>query len=93
MITIHIPRRQQRMFTRESAADFSRMAARFESAVMFQHGSRTINGKSLLGLLSFGDVAADVLVSIDGADEVAAERDVRAFFESGIWGQGLGVRD
>lgn len=81
MITIKLPCEHKRLFSRESAADFSYLAARYESAVMFLHGNRTINGKSLLGLLSFGNVQnGDVYVAIDGADEAEAEAAIRDFF-------------
>lgn len=81
MILIPLPQIHRRLFTHDSAADFSCLTARFESSIMLLHGNRTINAKSLLGLLSIGDVRGDeVFLSIDGADEKEAAGEMHRYF-------------
>ena len=55
------------------ATYFVQKANEFESSVWIESGSRKMNAKSLLGIMSLGIVTgAPVTVSADGSDEVDA---------------------
>jgi phosphotransferase system HPr (HPr) family protein len=58
--------------TRLRAEKFVVEACRFESSIIIRHSNRTINGKSMLGLLSLGKIDGDVTLICDGADEKRA---------------------
>jgi len=56
-----------------AAARFVKLAARFRSQVKVTRGSRTTDGKSILGLLLLAAARGSALtVSADGPDEVEA---------------------
>ncbi len=56
-----------------AAARFVSLASRFESQIRVTRGSRTMDGKSILGLLLLGAARGTHLeVSADGADEAQA---------------------
>ena len=75
MITMQIPMREEYLFSQENASALAFMLSRFEASVMIHDQNRTVNAKSLLGILSLGYVQSEQLeFIIDGADE----NDVRA---------------
>lgn len=61
------------------------LASRFSSRILFDCQSRTINGKSMLGLLSLG-VTGDAPVTLicEGEDEEEAARELKRLLDSGI---------
>ncbi len=82
MTTLRIPVSGQMMFTQESATQFVQLLSRFDSAVMIHDLNRTINAKSLLGILSLGFIHSEELVfSVDGTDEKATCETIEGFFK------------
>lgn len=82
MIAIIVPvTNSESVFTHESAASFVQMMSHFDSTVMLHDANRVINGKSLLGLLSLGIIAAGELkMFIDGTDEDDAAQAIGDYF-------------
>ena len=63
----------------------AQVAGNFESRVLLEHRNRVINGKSMLGLLSLGGTGEDpVMITVEGADEEEASRELRRLLEEGI---------
>lgn len=62
----------------------ARVAGGFESRVLLEHRNRVVNGKSMLGLLSLGDTGNDpVVMTVEGADEAEASREIQRLLEEG----------
>lgn len=81
MKNLTIPLLSDHPFTQESAAVFINTLAHYDASVMICDGNRTINAKSLLGVLSLGRLAAPVLhFTIDGIDESAVEEMLIHYF-------------
>jgi len=61
------------------------LAGRFSSRILFEHKNRTINGKSMLGLLSMG-VTGDMPVTliVDGEDEKIAAQEIKKLLDNGV---------
>ena len=56
-----------------AAARFVKLATQFRSRIAVAHGSRSVDGKSILGLLLLAAARGSGLdISADGADEVEA---------------------
>ena len=71
----------------------AQLAGRFSSRILLEHQTRTINGKSMLGLLSLGDTGEDPVTLIaDGEDEEAAAREMKELLITGV-APPKGVRD
>ena len=82
MTTLRIPVTEQMMFTQESATQFVQLLSRFDSSVMIHDHNRTINAKSLLGILSLGFIHSEELVfSVDGTDEKATCETIEGFLK------------
>ena len=61
------------------------VAGRFHSRILFEHRNRTINGKSMLGILSLGATGADpVVLTVEGDDEEAAFAEVEGMLKNGV---------
>ena len=60
--------------TSQEAEKFIAAACRFESSVLFQYNNKTINAKSVLGLLSLGKLDGELIIACNGADEENAAR-------------------
>ena len=61
------------------------IAGGFNSRIIFEHKSRTINGKSMLGILSMGVTGHDpVTLVVDGADEEEAFEAMKTMLEEGV---------
>ena len=54
MITLKLSIKHNFPFTQEAAARFAQMLSRYEASVLLRDAHRTINAKSLLGILSLG---------------------------------------
>ena len=61
------------------------VAGKYNARILFEHNNRTINGKSMLGILSMGVTGSDpVTLSIDGEDEKEAMAEIRKLLENGV---------
>ncbi len=61
------------------------IAGGFSSRILFEHKSRTINGKSMLGILSMGVTGHDpVTLIVDGEDEEQAFEQMKTMLEEGV---------
>ena len=61
------------------------LASRFSSRVIFEYNSRTINGKSMLGLLSMGMTAdRPVTLICEGEDEETAALEIKRLLDGGV---------
>lgn len=73
MISKEIVVRCESGLHKEQAAFFVQKAYEFECGVWLESGSRRMNAKSLLGIMSLGVVTGDVVtLSADGKDQEAA---------------------
>lgn len=82
MKTVRIPLNEQFLFTQENAGQLARSLAKYDSSIMIHDDNRTVNAKSLLGILSLGYVSSPCLVfSLDGTDEEEACETVLRFFQ------------
>ena len=56
------------------------VASRFESKITIESGAKTVNAKSIMGMMSLGlDTGEKVNVVVDGADEAAALEDIEKY--------------
>lgn len=61
-------------------AELVQVASKYESRVYLEHGSRKVNAKSIMGMMSLGaPVGETVEVMIDGIDEERAMEEIAAF--------------
>ena len=68
-----------------AAARFVRLAGDFQSRILVTRGHRTIDGKSILGLLLLAAARGTVLdISAEGVDETEALAALCALTESGF---------
>ena len=68
-----------------AAARFVKVASRFRSRIQVTRGARTMDGKSILGLLLLAAARGSVLeVTVDGADEQDALASLCALAERGF---------
>ena len=72
-------------FARKQIEYLVQTAGRFSSHIMYVHQCRTINGKSMLGLLSLGATGdAPVQVIVEGEDEEKAAATLKKILEDGV---------
>ena len=72
-------------FNRDQVMRLMQATCRYDCHIMFLHNNRTINGKSMLGLLSLGETGQEtVVIQFDGPDEEQAMRDIRILLEGGV---------
>lgn len=75
-------------FKREQAILLSNTANDYVSHIMMEYGNRTINGKSLLGLLSLGAVGPEpVKLRIEGDDEREAAEELYSVLQNALGGK------
>ena len=56
------------------------VASQYESTVYLQIGSKKVNAKSIMGMMSLGlDTGEKVNVVVDGAEEAAALEDIEKY--------------
>ena len=83
MITLKLSIKHNFPFTQEAAARFAQMLSRYEASVLLRDAHRTINAKSLLGILSLGYIQQEALEAvIDGPDEQAAAQALQDYFSN-----------
>ncbi len=77
--------RNPRGFHARAAARFVETASRFRSRVTLSRSGRTMNGKSILGILLLAAArGTKVVVAADGEDEQAAIEALAALVENGF---------
>ena len=55
-------------------------ASRYDSRILIESGEKTVNAKSIMGMMSLGlDNGEEVTVSADGNDEEAAVAEIEKF--------------
>ena len=61
------------------------LSGEFLSKIIFEHRNRTINGKSMLGILSMGETGTDpVTLIVDGEDEEQACKAITELLKAGV---------
>ncbi len=61
-------------------AVFVQVASQFESSIYVEVGTKKVNAKSIMGMMTLGlDVGEEVIVSADGPDEEAAIVDIEKY--------------
>ena len=64
---------------------FVHVAGQYVSRIIFEHRNRTINGKSMLGILSLGGTEHEpVTLMVEGEDEEQAFEAVKTLLENGV---------
>lgn len=59
------------------------VASQFDSTVYLNSGSRKVNAKSIMGMMSMGlESGAEVTVTADGSDEEAAVAEIEKFLSA-----------
>ena len=68
-----------------AAAKFVHLASSFEARVTVQRGARTVDGKSILGILLLAAArGSDIVLTADGPDELGAMAALANFVASGF---------
>ena len=68
-----------------AAARFVHLASRYQAQVRVTHGSQTMDGKSIMGILLLAAARGSTLtISADGRDERDAVRALAALVETGF---------
>lgn len=81
MTTLQLPLREPLPFTQERAVALAQHLNKYEASVLIHDGNRTVNARSLLGILSLGILESKTLeFIIDGADEDAVKATLREHF-------------
>jgi len=58
-------------------------ASRFESKITIESGAKTVNAKSIMGMMTLGLAAGeDVTVNADGADEESAVAEIEKYLSA-----------
>lgn len=61
------------------------LAGKFASRILLEHRNRTINGKSMLGLLSMGVTGHEpVTLIVEGDDEEIAAQEIKKLLDAGV---------
>lgn len=65
-------------------AVFVQVASQFDSSIYVEVGTKKVNAKSILGMMTLGlDVGESVVVSADGADEEKAIAEIEKYLAAG----------
>lgn len=71
--------------SKNDAQTIVQRAMRFDSEILFEKGTRKINAKSLMGVISMGLKKGEkIMIIVKGDDEGAAMDDMAALFEKGF---------
>lgn len=64
-------------------AVFVQVASQFESSIYVEVGTKKVNAKSIMGMMTLGlDAGEEVVVSADGADEEAAIAEIEKYLST-----------
>ena len=65
-------------------AVFVQAASQFDSSIYVEVGTKKVNAKSIMGMMTLGlDVGESVVVSADGADEEKAIAEIEKYLAAG----------
>ena len=65
-------------------AVFVQVASQFDSSIYVEVGTKKVNTKSIMGMMTLGlDVGESVVVSADGADEEKAIAEIEKYLAAG----------
>lgn len=65
-------------------AVFVQVASQFDSSIYVEVGTKKVNAKSIMGMMTLGlDVGESVVVSADGADEEKAIAEIEKYLVAG----------
>ncbi len=65
-------------------AVFVQVASQFDSSIYVEVGTKKVNAKSIMGMMTLGlDVGEEVVVSADGADEEKAIAEIEKYLAAG----------
>lgn len=65
-------------------AVFVQVASQFDSSIYVEVGTKKVNAKSIIGMMTLGlDVGESVVVSADGADEEKAIAEIEKYLAAG----------
>lgn len=65
-------------------AVFVQVASQFDSSIYVEVGTKKVNVKSIMGMMTLGlDVGESVVVSADGADEEKAIAEIEKYLAAG----------
>ena len=65
-------------------AIFVQVASQFDSSIYVEVGTKKVNAKSIMGMMTLGlDVGESVVVSADGADEEKAIAEIEKYLAAG----------
>lgn len=65
-------------------AVFVQVASQFDSSIYVEVGTKKVNAKSIMGMMTLGlDVGESVVVSADGADEEKAIAEIERYLAAG----------
>ncbi len=65
-------------------AELVQVASRYESRVYLKHGSKRVNAKSIMGMMSLEAPAGETVeVTVEGLDEQTAMKEIEAFLCNG----------
>ena len=64
-------------------AVFVQVASQFESSIYVEVGTKRVNAKSIMGMMTLGlDLGEEVIVSATGADEEAAIAEIEKYLST-----------
>ena len=64
-------------------AIFVQVASKFESSIYVEVGTKRVNAKSIMGMMTLGlDLGEEVVVTATGADEEAAIAEIEKYLSS-----------
>lgn len=67
------------------AAAFVQLTNQYQSEILVSYNGRTVNAKSILGVLSLGaGHGAEIILSVEGTDKDEALLSITEFMEKGI---------
>lgn len=59
------------------------VASQFESSIHLESGSRNVNAKSIMGMMTLGlEAGEEIMVEADGTDEAAAIEDIEKYLST-----------
>lgn len=64
-------------------AVFVQLASQFESSIYVEYGSKKVNAKSIMGMMTLGlQTGEEVMVHVDGTDETEAISSIEEFLST-----------
>lgn len=83
MIEKHVVVRNKLGLHARPSALLAKTANLFRSSIMLTHGKRTVDAKSILGLMTMAlPCGTEIVIATDGPDETAAAERIAELFES-----------